>query len=83
MLTPIELVCSRLEDVKRSVGGYMARCPGHDDDRRSLSVRERADGTVLVHCFAGCATPHVLRAVGLRMSDLFPRTRSGGAGGAG
>lgn len=64
---------SRLDGVRRTgAGRWLARCPAHDDRRPSLSVAELDDGRVLVHCFGGCAIEHVLDAVGLTFSDLFP-----------
>jgi hypothetical protein len=48
-------------------GGGMCRCPGHDDHTPSLSVRT-GDRRLLFHCFAGCGTGTVIRAlVGLRL----------------
>ncbi len=47
-----------------------AQCPGHRDVRPSLGVT-RAGDRVLLNCFAGCKTPDIVRALGLRMSDLF------------
>jgi hypothetical protein len=35
-------------------------------------VRETGDGTVLIHCFAGCAPTEIVAAVGLKITDLFP-----------
>ena len=64
---------SRLQSVRRTATGrWIARCPAHDDRRATLCVSELDDGRVLVHCFAGCATEHVLAALGLDFSDLFP-----------
>lgn len=60
----------RLEDVKRGGGGYMARCPAHDDGTRSLSIKEGEEG-VLIHCHAGCQTPDIVATMGLRMADLY------------
>lgn len=55
----------------RKVGsGWMARCPAHDDRTPSLSIRDGADGKVLVRCHAGCDQERVivtLRARGLWM----------------
>jgi hypothetical protein len=65
-------VASRLEGVKKSGDGFMARCPAHDDGAASLSLAEGDGGKVLVKCFAGCATEDVLKARGLKMADLFP-----------
>jgi hypothetical protein len=58
----------------RKVGGdkYVARCPAHADKSPSLSIRETAEGLVLLHCFAGCETEAILSAVGLTFRDIMP-----------
>ena len=70
----------------RKVGsGWMARCPAHDDRTPSLSIRDGADGKVLVRCHAGCDQERVivtLRARGLwtdksRPPLLHPARRVG------
>jgi len=71
-VTPVERFLSRLEAVKGRLGAWTARCPAHNDRGPSLAVREADDGRVLVHCFAGCETESVLRAVGMDFSDLWP-----------
>jgi hypothetical protein len=64
---------SCLGGVKESRNGkYIARCPAHDDSSPSLSITECDDGRVLLHCFAGCETEDVLRAVGLTFHDVMP-----------
>lgn len=68
----VEIVLSLLEGVRRSGGGWMARCPAHEDRSASLSIGAGSDGRVLVHCFAGCDTADVLAAIGLGFADLFP-----------
>ena len=69
----VETLLSRLERVKPSgTGRWNARCPAHDDNGPSLSIRELDDGRVLVHCFAGCAVHEVVASVGLEITDLFP-----------
>lgn len=69
----VQDLLSRLDRVKRSgPDSWTARCPGHDDKGPSLSVRETNDGTVLIHCFAGCPVEHVVSSVGLKLDDLFP-----------
>ena len=63
----------RLEGVRESgPGRWVARCPAHEDRSPSLSIREIADGTVLIHDFAGCSPSDILAAVGLELRDLFP-----------
>ncbi|MGI4877608.1 MAG: DUF7146 domain-containing protein [Janthinobacterium lividum] len=51
---------------KWSPRGGMCRCPAHDDGSPSLSIRV-GDTTLLVHCFAGCNSVDVLKA--LRIID--------------
>lgn len=58
----------------------MAICPAHEDRMASLSIKEGNGGRVLLHCFAGCDAPAVVKALGLRMADLFPKDVSGGPG---
>jgi hypothetical protein len=38
-----------------------------------LSIRETDDGLILVHCFGGCETEAIVKAMGLTMRDLFPK----------
>ena len=35
--------------------GWIDRCPAHDDNNPSLSIKETSDGKLLLHCFAGCS----------------------------
>lgn len=63
-------ILSRLQGVRRSPNGWMARCPAHEDRSPSLSVRA-GEGKILLHCFAGCSIDAVCAAMGIRKSDLF------------
>jgi putative DNA primase/helicase len=65
----------KLEGVKKQGGGFIARCPAHDDRRQSLSVREGEKGIVF-HCHAGCESFAVCAALGLKLSDLFAKPAS-------
>jgi hypothetical protein len=60
-----------LSDVKESRGGWMARCPWHDDTRPSLSISTGEDGRVLLKCHSGCTTKAIVDALGLSERDLF------------
>lgn len=76
-----ETLLSRLERVRqRTADQWSARCPVHDDKGPSLSVRELADGRVLLHCFAGCEVDEIVGAVGLTLTDLFPPSAPAGQG---
>ena len=50
-------------------GGWMARCPAHDDREPSLSICDADDGKVLVRCHAGCDQERVI--VTLRSRGLW------------
>lgn len=56
-------------------GGGMCRCPAHDDRTPSLSVRV-GERRLLFHCFAGCATGNVIRALSA-MRLLSPELPAG------
>lgn len=52
--------------------GGLCRCPAHDDRTPSLSVRP-GERRLLFHCFAGCETGKVLRALSaLQLLDSGP-----------
>ncbi len=63
---------NRLDGVKRSGDGWTARCPAHDDEHNSLSVRDGEGGKIIVRCHAGCTANSIMAALGLTMRDLFP-----------
>lgn len=69
----VELLLPRLEGVRKYGKGWVAKCPAHEDGRASLSICEGANGSILLHDFAGCEVADVLAAVGLTVSDLFPK----------
>lgn len=71
-MSPYDLFTSRCQQPRRCGEGMISRCPAHEDHVPSLSHREAPDGRVLVHCFGGCSVADVVRAMGLRLSDLFP-----------
>jgi hypothetical protein len=69
---PIKRVLDLLPMARRAGNGWTARCPSHQDNTASLSVRVGADERVLLHCFAGCQPEVVLANLGLAWHDLFP-----------
>lgn len=77
----LEKVLGRLDGVKPAgAGRWMAFCSAHPEKNQSLSIREAADGKVLLHCFAGCTARDITAAIGLELRDLFPsqqKTRRG------
>lgn len=71
----LQKVLDALRAVKgpSSTGEYTAHCPAHEDKRSSLCISQASDGKILLHCQAGCKTPDVVNAAGLKMRDLFPK----------
>ena len=72
---PTSLAAQGREIVERLGGewgrsGGMCRCPAHDDRTPSLSVRV-GEKRLLFHCFAGCETGNVIRALS-RLQLLGP-----------
>src|SRR5262245_8477755 len=53
-------------------GNYLVRCPAHDDDSPSLSLRD-GDRGVIVHCFAGCKAVDVYDAIRRKDRKLLER----------
>jgi hypothetical protein len=68
----VDVVLARLDGVRRSGRGWVAKCPAHADRSPSLSIAEGDEGRTLVRCFAGCEVTDVLSAIGLTLADLFP-----------
>lgn len=64
-------IVEQLGGVWRGTRGE-CRCPAHDDGSPSLSVR-LGDTAILFHCFAGCTTTEVLKALQRRrLHDRAP-----------
>lgn len=59
-----------LLDTAREGSTLKARCPAHDDNVRSLAIKDFGD-KIGLKCHAGCDTRDVVAAMGLTMSDLF------------
>lgn len=74
MTNPIDLVLPKLDKVKAAgAGKWKACCPAHPDKNPSLGIKEADDGKVLLHCWAGCSADDITAAIGLTLSDLFPK----------
>src|SRR4051812_18037332 len=69
----VDTLLAHLDGVRQvGAGRWMAKCPGHTDKHPSLSIRELADGMVLIHDFGGCGAMDVIAAAGLDPHELFP-----------
>ena len=68
MLTSYEIAHGLMERPLRNGSGWLALCPSHGDRKPSLSVKDGADGKILLKCFGGCAFTEIrteLQSLGL------------------
>lgn len=54
MQSNAEHIARQLGRASKSGSDWSCLCPAHDDKRASLSITEKSDGKLLVHCHAGC-----------------------------
>lgn len=70
----INALLDRFDKVKQTRSdSWTACCPAHDDRNPSMNVRLADDGKILLKCWAGCGAADIVAAVGLSLSDLFPK----------
>jgi hypothetical protein len=67
--TDLTEIAFKLGGAKKIPGGFLCRCPGHDDKHSSLSLSENTKGALLVSCHAGCSQESVIQA--LKDLDLW------------
>jgi 5S rRNA maturation endonuclease (ribonuclease M5) len=60
----------RVDAVRKTGDGWLARCPSHEDHTPSLAVTEGRNGRAVVYCHAGCTIEAVCAALGMRVADL-------------
>jgi len=78
----IDHILSRLQRVRtRLDGSFAASCPTsfheHGDRSQGLRIKSTEDGTVLIHCPAGCRAEEIMGAIGLTLADLYPPRSDG------
>ncbi|OJW47444.1 MAG: hypothetical protein BGO67_08435 [Alphaproteobacteria bacterium 41-28] len=69
MAFDIDLIARKLGKAKRVGNGWSCLCPAHDDHNPSFSLSLRENGTLLVHCYAGCSFLDIMFA--LRRRNLL------------
>jgi hypothetical protein len=62
-------ILPQLKNVRRTVTGWMARCPTHDDEHNSLSISEGEGGRLLLFCHAGCPFERIISALEIVQSQ--------------
>lgn len=70
----VDVLLARLHNVKSvKPGQWVAGCPLCQSKKgRPVAITERDGGKILLNPFCGCETPEIVKALGLRMVDLFP-----------
>lgn len=58
------------EYAQKCAGGWIDRCPAHDDQSPSLSIKETPEGKLLLYCFAGCSFDEIIHATALQNSNF-------------
>lgn len=68
------LAFHNVREQPRGSGQYICRCPAHDDQRASLSIKDEtgSSGRILLYCHAGCSTNQILAAVGKTIDAIQP-----------
>jgi len=63
------------EPTEPRANNWRARCPAHEGQSATSLSFKAIEARVLLYCHAGCTTPDVAEALGLRMADLFDEPR--------
>jgi hypothetical protein len=73
MHDPVQEIVARLGSAKPTgKTQWQAKCPAHEDNKASLSLKRGEDGRALLHCHAGCTVEHICAALGVNVAALFP-----------
>lgn len=77
-MTALQEVLTRLNGVRPSGGGYVARCPAHNDRHQSLSIGPGVDRDVVVTCHACQASADdIVISVGLDPREVLGARANG------
>ncbi len=64
-------ILRRFDGVRAYKWGWKAKCPAHDDQNPSLTIRVGADGGLLVKCQAGCGFEQVVDKANCAIRDFM------------
>jgi hypothetical protein len=76
----IDELLGRLDRVRKTKDGWIARCPAHEDRTPSLSIARGEGRQILLRCFAGCLLDDILGRLALKVADLFPEAADTASG---
>lgn len=64
------------KELRKTNQGYQTCCPSHDDQNPSLSIRETAEGKILLKCFSGCTIDNICSSLNVPLSELFDKSKN-------
>ena len=73
MTSELEVVLNRLAGVKKLSNGYQAKCPTHNDNHQSLSIKVSPEGKLLLYCHTGlpqCSFENIIKALDLQPNHI-------------
>lgn len=75
-MSKIHELLNRLDRVRpMGQSRWIACCPAHGDKHPSLNIKLGENDVVLLQCRSGgCSAHDIVSAVGMDLSDLFPKT---------
>lgn len=76
-----ESIANALGAAKKTPGGYICRCPCHDDRAASLSLTVGPKGGIVLNCFAGCKWQDIKAEI-IRLGLIDKPTPDNGASNA-
>lgn len=71
----LETFLSHFFSLRKTSNGWQAKCPGHEDNKASLSIAVKNE-KILLYDHAGCTPETILETVGLKPKDLFLGTKT-------
>lgn len=70
----LQSILSKAGTVRKIGDNWQAKCPAHEDHRASLSIGQGENGTILLHCHAGCSFESIIAAWDVSAKALMPQT---------
>ena len=70
MQVTAEDIARRLGAARKAGDDWSCKCPAHEDNKASLSIKDGQNGKILVHCHAGCHQDDVVNQI--KLIDMWP-----------
>src|ERR1700687_5500140 len=73
----IQEVRDRRDEVKEHDDYWTAKCPAHEDNHPSLSIKSGREGRILLKCHTGCPLSDIAGSIGFKVHELLPDREPG------